>query len=210
MSLYSFFYYLMLWVDILPIFFCVLFFFFVKNRRIKLLYFLYLLFSLIVQWSSYFLSINGFSSLPLANFYNLFEFATLFFIFKSQNPKNIFRIFILPTAPIFLSVYILDFRTENLMQNALITSSVIYIFLTIVTFISKLKFSENFSTLNSFENYFNLGILTYFSCAIILFTVFDMLNPENFNIWIVHNIVEIISKLIFTLAIWKMPLKLTS
>jgi hypothetical protein len=107
-------------------------------------------------------------------------------------------------------VYILDFRTENLMQNALITSSVIYIFLTIVTFISKLKFSENFSTLNSFENYFNLGILTYFSCAIILFTVFDMLNPENFNIWIVHNIVEIISKLIFTLAIWKMPLKLTS
>jgi hypothetical protein len=104
-------------------------------------------------------------------------------------------------------MYVIDFKLEILMQKTLISSSIIYVLWSILGLVSILKTNEIKHQLNSTSTFFNIAILFYFSGSVILFFIFDMLNSSNYHIWTVHNILEIISKLIITYAFWKLPSK---
>lgn len=207
MSSYYFVLHLMLWVDFLPILFFLVFFSLTSVFKLYKAHFFFILFSFLAQCGSYFLTTNGISSLPFLNYYNLIEFALLFIIFRAQNRgfHNVFSI----SLVVFVIVYILDFNQNGLMQYTLILSTFIYILWTLLTYVNKINSFAVTHNGNSFDKYFNVGILFYYSCSLIFFSIFNSLNQTNFNIWTAHNIVEIITKLVFTLAVCKIPLKST-
>lgn len=205
MSSYFFFYYAVLWVDLLPI----LFYFILRKNKNKVthLLVLYLIFSAFTQWSTYILASNGLSPILLTNLYILILFFTLLPIFSNQLRSRLSNYIFYATGLFFLSMYVIEFNLEILMQKTLISSSIIYLLWSILGLVSILKTHDINHKINSTLTIFNIAILFYFSGSIILFFIFDMLNSNNYHIWTVHNIVEIISKLIITYAFWKLPSK---
>lgn len=205
LMIYNFILYAVLWVDLLPI----LFYLILrknKNKESHLLL-LYPLFSAITQWGTYFFATTGISPIFLTNLYILILFLTLFTIFKRQLRSRLSDYIFYATGLFFLAMYVIDFKLEILMQKTLISSSIIYVLWSILGLVSILKTNEIKHQLNSTSTFFNIAILFYFSGSVILFFIFDMLNSSNYHIWTVHNILEIISKLIITYAFWKLPSK---
>ena len=167
--------------------------------------FLFVLSSALVQWASYGLAINGYSNLGLINFYIPVDFILLFFLFKQFLSGSPFVLFLKASTFLFLGVYLADFNLESLMQHSVVFYRCIFIVLSIIVFITQLKTSADQNEERRGFLYFNSAILIYFLGTIILFISFDKLNSSNMAIWVLHNIFEILFKLILTYSIWQLP-----
>jgi hypothetical protein len=122
MNLYSFFYFSMLWVDLLPILFFVIF-----SKRLKLsldslLLILFVTTSATLQWLCHFMASEGKSTVLIINLYNIFEFFILYFICKNQIDRKFHILTTYIAIPIFLVLFCFEFNSKTLMQNTLITS----------------------------------------------------------------------------------------
>lgn len=202
MILYKIFYYLVLWVDILPIFL-----FLLKRKKFIPTVFLYPLVSAIVQCSSHFLAIQGRSSFWMVNLYIIFLGILFFLYFRNQIEKKYNYISMYIPFFVFTGIYMIEFNLHSLMQKSLIASAICYVIWSIIALVGEIK-NPKLKVQNSFNSsLFNISILIYFSGSIVLFFVFNHLNSNNYNVWTIHNILEIISKLIISYVIWKLPSK---
>lgn len=55
--------------------------------------------------------------------------------------------------------------------------------------------------------FFIFSIFIYYTVSLSLFYIIPFLNDNNIELWAIHNIIEIVSKLIITYGIWKLPSK---
>jgi hypothetical protein len=194
--------YTTLGIDLLPV--C-LYLMQPKKSNFGKMLFLFVLSSALAQWASYGLTINGYSNLGLINFYIPVEFILLFFLFKQLLSGSPFVLFLKASTFLFLGVYLADFNLESLMQHSIVFYRCIFIVLSIIVFITQLKTSADQNEERRGFLYFNSAILIYFLGTIILFISFDKLNSSNMAIWVLHNIFEILFKLILTYSIWQLP-----
>ena len=192
----------MLGIDLLPVF---LYLVQPKKSKFGKTLFLFVLASAFTQWVSYGIVLMGYSNLWLVNIYFLVEFCLLFFIYKQLLSGS--RFFYLTTILFFVlsGVYLADFTLESLMQHSIVFYRCIFIVLSIIVFIRQLKTSADQNEERRGFLYFNSAILIYFLGTIILFISFDKLNSSNMAIWVLHNIYEILFKLIITYSIWQLP-----
>jgi len=201
MELYRFFYYSVLWVNFLPI----LFFIFLFNKRKNLSYLIFLRFliSSLTQWIVYFFAINGQSSYYIVNGYILIDFLAISSVYSFQLKDKNFNYLLAISVIVFGIMYFIDFKLDTLMQNALITSAVIYAIWSLYALVGQISTHSIKRDNDHIMWLFNFSILIYFSGSVFMFFVFDYLNSSNYSIWTAHNILEIISNLIISYAFWK-------
>lgn len=201
MKLYTIVYYSMLWVDLLPI---LIFLFSLKKFcKSSYIFFFRILLSSLTQWIVYFFAINNLPSIFIMNFFVFIDFVMLSFIyfneFKDKNSNYLFVV----SGVVFGIMYFIDFKLDALMQNALITSAVIYVIWSLYALVDQISTQSIKRENDHIMLYFNISLLIYFSGSVFMFFVFDYLNSSNYSIWTAHNILEIISYLIISYAFWK-------
>lgn len=195
-------YYTALGIDLLPV--C-LYLIQPKKSKFGKTLFLFVLASAFTQWVSYGIVIMGYSNLWLVNFYILVEFCLLFFIYKQLLSGS--RFFHLTTILFFVlsGVYMIEFKLDTLMYYSMILYQCVFIFFSVLVFITQLKSSHEQNKEYKGYLYFNSSILLYFLSTIILFISYNKINSSNIEIWNLHNIFEILFKLILTYSIWQLP-----
>ncbi|MCF8408485.1 MAG: hypothetical protein K9G36_05865 [Crocinitomicaceae bacterium] len=195
-------YYTALGIDLLPV--C-LYLIQPKKSNFGKMLFLFVLSSAFTQWVSYGIVIMGYSNLWLVNFYILVEFCLLFFIYKQLLSGS--RFFYLTTILFFVlsGVYMIEFKLDTLMYYSMILYQCVFIFFSVLVFITQLKSSHEQNKEYKGYLYFNSSILLYFLSTIILFISYNKINSSNIEIWNLHNIFEILFKLILTYSIWQLP-----
>jgi hypothetical protein len=176
-----------------------------KKSKFGKTLFLFVLASAFTQWVSYGIVVMGYSNLWLVNFYILVEFCLLFFIYKQLLVGS--KFFHLTTILFFvlLGVYVIEFKLDTLMYYSMILHQCVFIFLSVLVFLAKLKSSHEQNKEYKGYLYFNSSILLYFLSTIILFISYNKLNSSNIEIWNIHNLFEIIFKLLITYSIWHLP-----
>ena len=195
-------YYTALGIDLLPV--C-LYLIQPKKSKFGKTLFLFVLASAFTQWVSYGIVIMGYSNLWLVNFYILVEFCLLFFIYKQLLSGS--RFFHMTTILFFVlsGVYMIEFKLDTLMYYSMILYQCVFIFFSVLVFITQLKSSHEQNKEYKGYLYFNSSILLYFLSTIILFISYNKINSSNIEIWNLHNIYEILFKLILTYSIWQLP-----
>lgn len=188
----------MLWVDFLPIVFFIL-----KKEKIQdnIHVFLFVLFSFLTQISSFILIKLGHHTITLAFFYNFIASSiVMYFIgFKTMRIKHIFIFYTL-----FLSVSIfLYFKNLDFYSFLLLSDIVILVF----SFWSLPYFLKTNKSIDIITLGFIYSLIVYYSGSLSLFFIIPSLSKINIELWVFHNIIEMISKLIIVYSIWKQPLK---
>lgn len=192
----------MLGIDLLPVF---LYLVQPKKSKFGKTLFLFVLSSAFTQWVSYGIVVMGYSNLWLVNFYILVEFCLLFFIYKQLLAGS--KFFHLTTILFFvlLGVYVIEFKLDTLMYYSMILHQCVFIFFSVLVFLTQLKSSHEQNKEYKGFLYFNSSILLYFLSTIILFINYNKLNSSNIEIWNLHNMFEILFKLLITYSIWHLP-----
>ena len=189
-------FYLMLCADFLPILFLVLKKKVLNNWQISF----YLILSFLTQFFSHLLVIIGSTNLTLISF-NIFRSALLIFIFLFQKVNQnktliLFNIFFLV---IVFSLYIsIKFPFNNL-------ALIVYIYLFVNILFSVIYYLKSTIKIDQIEFGFIISLLFYFSGAVSVIYILPLIPQTSKSIWILHNVVEIISKLIISFSIWKIP-----
>lgn len=188
----------MLLVEILPITL-----FLLKYQKIKKYFsiFLYVLFSFIFEITSYTFYINAIDNKLIFNLYGLSEFFCLiyfFFVFFSEKRK-----IIIVLSSIFLTTYFYNFSISNEMDISITLGSITWIILSLICLFTIL----NSSLKDALVYFFLLAILIYNSGSVFLFSIKSLLINVDLSLWLVHNFFNVLSLLIISLAIWKLPLK---
>jgi len=189
-------FYVMLCVDFLPILF-----FLLKRKTIfpNLLIFSFLVSSFLSQIISYILFSLHQTTLPLMIVYYIFStFIVIAFYYKNFQLNKI-SIFTIATV-YFLVTGFFVFKDYH-MSSFGVTSNAFCIILSIYALIvSIMKNNKSSSRLNLGFTY---SILFYNSGAIFLFGILPFLTSLTQNFWVMHNIVEMISKLMISYSVWK-------
>lgn len=190
----------MLWVDFLPIFsFSVNK---VIHRNHKYI-FLFVSLSFITQLLSLILYKLGHQTANLIISYHILNTILLIVYYHKFNDSP-FRFFLLLSLSYFISIIVCLIFNFTIEDYAIV-SMVIILILSIYSFINIIYKNDNkHSRLNTD---FNFSILMYNSTALILFFILPFLDKNSQYIWVFHNIIEMISKLIITYSIWKLPSK---
>lgn len=206
-DLYQITYFTMLGVDFLPLIAIILLS--LKNRSVILsgIYITFFSCTVLVQWMTYYFAINSLSSIWITNLYVFTELLLLYFIYRNRNQVRIFRRFQFYSMLIFLILFYTEFSTDKFMQNSYLVSSFFILFWSVYSIIMSLYDHNLANKISDFDKYFNFGILFYFSVTIIFFILFDQINSRNYLIWTFHNILEILTILILTVAICTIPSK---
>ena len=189
-------FYIIVWVDFLPILL------FILKRKIihsNVLVFSFLATSFSSQIISYLLFSFGQTTLPFMIVYSIVStFIVIAFYYKNfkLNKTSIFTIaaiYFLLTGFYILKKY--DIGTFG------ITSNAFCIILSIYSLVVSIIRNEKSSNPINFG--FTYSILFYNSGAIFLFGILPYLIPQTQSIWVIHNVIEMISKLIITYSLWK-------
>lgn len=189
-------FYITVWVDFLPILFFIL-----KRKTIhsNLLIFSFVATSLLSQIISYILYSFGQTTLPLMIVYNIIStFIIIAFYYKNFKLNKI-SIFTIATTYFLLTGFYL-FKNYNLSTFG-ITSNAFCIILSIYAQVDSLIRNEK--TSNPINFGFTYSVLFYNSGAILLFGILPYLMSQTQSIWVIHNVIELISKLIITYSLWK-------
>ena len=141
------------------------------------------------------------------NLYNVFEFALLALIHNKYTKLSWFKLLLIISSVIFSIQYIMEFDIWNSMSNTLSLSVIFYITWSLVGSMLYLKNTRKYKSENSEYLYFNAAMLIYFSSSLIFFNIIPFMTCNDGNIWIIHNVINSISKLIIAYAFWKLPLR---
>ena len=189
-------FYVMLCVDFLPILF-----FLLKRKTINpnLLIFSFLVSSFLSQIISYILFSFGQTTLPLMIVYSILStFIVIAFYFKNFQLNKI-SIFTIATL-YFLVTGFFVFKDYH-MSTFGVTSNIICTILSLYALVVSIIKNNKSSTKINFG--FTFSILFYNSGAIFLFGILPFLTSLTQNFWVMHNIVEMISKLMISYSILK-------
>jgi hypothetical protein len=190
----------MLWVDFLPIFL-----FLVKNSlwRNNLQIFSFLTASFLTQIISLLLVYRGYENILLIKFYSVFSSLIIFYFFYSRLKlrKGYLLVNILLLCLIGFYSFRKSFEIHFILINSLILVNSLF------SLIYSLKQNIIFSLI---DNSFIYSLLFYYSASIVIVYILPIINEDSRQIWIVHNLIEMISKLIIAYSIWKLPSKSVS
>ena len=189
-------FYVMLCVDFLPILF-----FLLKRNTINpnLLIFSFLVSSFLSQIISYILFSFGQTTLPLMIvYYILSTFIVIAFYFKNFQLNKI-SIFTIATL-YFLVTGFFVFKDYHMSTFGVISNIICTILSLYALVVSIIKNNKSSSKINFG---FTFSILFYNSGAIFLFGILPFLTSLTQNFWVMHNIIEMISKLMISYSIWK-------
>lgn len=182
---------------ILPLVFVIVF-----NSKIPL--------SLIVFWLASFLSTLtilitckiGINNLIIFNTFQGFSICCLStFYYKIIKSSN-FRYLVLTLSFISLIIYVTELTISNNLLYTLISENLCFISFSLLFYIDYFKWEINERNNQSFL-LINTVIFVYNSFRLIPNLEIDLLILNQY--WIIHNIVEGLSKLIIAFAIWKQP-----
>jgi hypothetical protein len=189
-------FYIIVWVDFLPILFFIL-----KRKTIhsNLLVFSFVVTSFLSQIISYLLFSLGQTTLPLMIVYSIVS-TFIVIAFYSKNFKlNKISIFTITSTYFLLTGFYL-FKHYNISTFG-ITSNAFCIILSIYALV--VSIIRNEKTSNPINFGFTYSVLFYNSGAILLFGILPYLISQTQSIWVIHNVIEMISKLIITYSLWK-------
>ncbi len=189
-------FYIMVWVDFLPILFFIL-----KPKIINsnLLVFSFLASSFLSQLISYLLFSFGQTTLPVIIYYYIVStFIIIAFYFKNFQLNKI-SIFIISIIYFLVTGFFL-FKNYHLSSFGIISNAVC-ISLSIYALI--ISIIRNGKSSNAINFGFTYSVLFYNSGAIILFGILPYLISQTQSVWVIHNVIEMISKLIITYSLWK-------
>jgi hypothetical protein len=151
------------------------------------------------QIISYILYSFGQTTLPLMIVYSIVStFIVIAFYYKNFRLNKI-SIFTIATTYFLLTGFYL-FKNYNLSTFG-ITSNAFCIILSIYALVVSLIRNEK--TSNPINFGFTYSVLFYNSGAILLFGILPYLMSQTQSIWVIHNVIELISKLIITYSLWK-------
>jgi hypothetical protein len=186
--------YIMMIADFLPL---ILFVF--KRHLIKeyIYIFLFLAFSFFTQILTFTLVRLGYQTIFFGFIYDLLTLLiiTLFSI-KLFNKR-----LILITSYFCLTLILCYLFLLRQSLFFLVFSNFYLIAISITNLFSFLKEKE--IAKNKLNLQFNYSILIYYAGSLTIFLVFPFLNSNNKSIWIFHNLIEALSKLIVFVAIWR-------
>ena len=189
-------FYVMLWVDFLPILF------FLLKRKIinaNLLIFSLLVSSFLSQIISYILFSFRQTTLPLMIVYSIVStFIVIAFYYKNFQLNKI-SIFTIATV-YFLVTGFFVFKDYHMSSFGVTSNAVCTILSIYALVVSVIKNNKSLSTLNLGFTY---SILFYNIGAIFLFGILPFLTNLTKDIWVIHNLIEMISKLMISYSIWK-------
>ncbi len=145
----------------------------------------------------------------LGTLYEIGEFTILFFLyFGILKPKKSKWIFILIgfSFILFSSLNFLFLQHEKLNSFTFLSSSIIFIWLSVVYFFSLMKDLPTYHLEQIPMFWINTAVLIFFSGNFFLFLTTDYLikvSPNDFMVhWSLHNILNIVKNLLFTIAFW--------
>jgi hypothetical protein len=169
------------------------------NKHLKILLFSSFIINFILI-STNFLKINNsvFFVLYLLIGYVLYSLYFVSFF------KNYISKIILGTIPLFFIFFLFEYiylKKFNISLNFFILSQAVW---SILYFSNSIFINPNQSS-SKFYDFVNSSILFYASTTFIFF-VFLMNFMEN-HLWFYHNLIEGVSKILITFAIWKIPIK---
>lgn len=190
----------MLWVDFLPIFL-----FLIKHKYIgkNLFVFFYCLLSFVSQILILILISAHIQTANSIIFYHIFNTILLLIYFrqliKFSNKKLMlfFFIYLISVFECYISKRSLDFFAIESMLFILIFS--------VTSLIKTLKFNN--IKLGKIDIRFIFSILIYNSSSLILFYILPNIVKPLLFVWVFHNIIEMLSKILITLSIWKLQSK---
>ena len=163
-----------------------------------------LIFSLLVssflsQIISYILFSFGQTTLPLMIVYSILStFIVIAFYYKNFQLNKI-SIFTIATV-YFLVTGFFVFKDYHMSSFGVTSNAVCTILSIYALVVSVIKNNKSLSTLNLGFTY---SILFYNTGAIFLFGILPFLTNLTKDIWVIHNLIEMISKLMISYSIWK-------
>jgi hypothetical protein len=137
------------------------------------------------------------------NLYDVFQLLILFAFFKKYYGLN--SIAMLMSFIIYSVVYVLTFNTKGAMQDAYTTAGLIIVALSILSLINSLLNPIRKDLKNI--NLITFSFLFYNLFALVLFVISNYIFKNEVDLWIIHNVIQIISILIISYSIWKLPSK---
>jgi hypothetical protein len=191
----------MLGVDFLPL--TLIFISYFKKRKVDFSPFYVLFFgcALLTQIVTYILFYYFLSTILISNIYVAVEFVLLFFIYRNQNEDVKFRRVQYFAMVSFIVIYCFEFSTNTIVKYSYLFGNIFVLYWVLYSLISALNESKNSIKNTKFEKYFNYGIFFFYSTTFIFYLIIDKLNSENYTVWAFHNILEIITILIFSIPL---------
>jgi hypothetical protein len=191
----------MLGVDFLPLTLILISYF--KKRKVDFSPFYVLFFgcALLTQIVTYILFYYFISTILISNIYVAVEFVLLFFIYRNQNEDVKFRRVQYFAMVSFIVIYCFEFSTNTIVKYSYLFGNIFVLYWVLYSLISALNESKNSIKNTKFEKYFNYGIFFFYSTTFIFYLIIDKLNSENYTVWAFHNILEIITILIFSIPL---------
>jgi hypothetical protein len=191
----------MLGVDFLPLTLILISYF--KKRKVDFSPFYVLFFgcALLTQIVTYILFYYFISTNLISNIYVAVEFVLLFFIYRNQNEDVNFRRVQYFAMLSFIVIYCFEFSTNTIVKYSYLFGNIFVLYWVLYSLISALNESKDSIKNTKFEKYFNYGIFFFYSTTFIFYLIIDKLNSENYTVWAFHNILEIITILIFSIPL---------
>jgi hypothetical protein len=191
----------MLGVDFLPLTLILISYF--KKRKVDFSPFYVLFFgcALLTQIVTYILFYYFLSTILISNIYVAVEFVLLFFIYRNQNEDVKFRRVQYFAMVSFIVIYCFEFSTNTIVKYSYLFGNIFVLYWVLYSLISALNESKDSIKNTKFEKYFNYGIFFFYSTTFIFYLIIDKLNSENYTVWAFHNILEIITILIFSIPL---------
>ena len=199
-------------IVLLPLFISLLKYSGLTRIQKKLTLFLFVV--LIVEIVSNILWYKEINNHPIYHIYTVLEFLLILNIYNEILTKLFSK-----TVTVLIGISFIGFAILNILlyqdlftfnSNTIQVLSYCAIFIAIASFYSMLKMSD----LSLFRNttfLISTGILLYFSSNLVLFHInnsLDLSVSQSYLLWGTHAIINIISILFYTLAIWVQPIKL--
>jgi hypothetical protein len=179
-------------------------FLFGKNKiRLHLPIFLFVLNSLLFEILSNLFIFFFENNVIIFNTYDLFQLMILFAFFKKYYNTN-YSILIFCLV-FYLVIFLLTFNSKGTMEIAYSATSLIIVLLSILGLIFSL--SNQISKDYRYINLVTFSLIFYNLSSLVLFIISNVIMSTDYNIWIIHNVIQMISFLIITYSIWKLPSK---
>lgn len=145
--------------------------------------------------------LNDFNNHLIFNIYIIIEFVCLT-IFFLKISKHEHRFIYIISSLFFCVVTFIDFSKSSVLTDSAKLSCLTFILYSILYFIHTIVYKTNEND-NLFRQIFS-GAILFYNCSAFLLIYFIM-ELTNSNLWIVHNFIEGISKLLISYALWKLP-----
>ncbi len=176
----------------------------------------YLIFSIIINRSTYILYKEAINNMPLLHLFTIVEFVFISTYLKNQLKSNIDRRVFILIQVLFLifcilnSLYIQPINTFNTYARSV--ESFIIILAIIGVSLRKIGDStKKTETDNPSINWINSGLLVYFTASLLLFSLNNYLGTHHLNLyklaWDMHAFICIVMYLTFAVGLWRYNLK---